>query len=97
MSTIAPKLEPTAADLEGELTQLQERRATLTGQLQDAQQALDAAHRDLIAGTAEVSKLEGAQTRISALQGGISTLDGTIGALRSRLETAQAEERRVAV
>lgn len=92
--TTAPT--PAAADLERDLTQLQERRATLTGQLKTAQEALRAAREGLVAGSVKVDAVETAQGRVNALSGAVNDLDGTIGALRLRLEAAQAEERRAA-
>lgn len=87
---------PAARDLALELSQLEERRATLSAELEAAQAALRTAREGLVAGHAKVGAVEAAQNRVNALSGAVDDLDATLGGVRRRLESAQAAEAREA-
>lgn len=94
--TTTTQPQPTAADLALELDRLEGRRGDLVAQLQEAQRALTAAREGMATGTVKVTALEAAQSRVNALSGAVAGLDGSLEAVRSKLETAQALEHREA-
>jgi hypothetical protein len=83
-------------DLSAEIEQLDARRATLAGDLEDARHTLDASREGLVRGSTDVAGVTAAQSTFNALHEALAGLDGRITQRRADLEAAERGEKRTA-
>jgi predicted nucleic acid-binding Zn-ribbon protein len=83
-------------DLAAEIERMDERRATLAGDLEHARAALDVSREGLLSGKANAAEVTKAQSAYSALSEALAVLDTRITERRAQLEEAIEEEQRTA-